>query len=130
MLVWELRHYARGVVWPWPGEWGGGVSVLSAQRGAALLAFAKKKKSGVLGSVLGWKDEQLEGWRPVGAGRGHRGQSHSKPWLPAQRYRVKEDHASGGEKELLFPPVAHKGHSHAVSQADSPKQQPHPSLVM
>lgn len=60
-------------------------------------------KLGVLGSVLDWKDEQLEGWRPVGANRGHRGHSHSKPWLPAQRCRVKDDHASGVEKELLFP---------------------------
>lgn len=82
------------VLWPWP------VGQFLGPEGCCSSCL---HKMGVLGSVLDWKDEQLECWRPVGASRGHRGQSHSKPWLPAQRYGVKEDHASGGEKELLFP---------------------------
>ncbi len=83
------------VLWPWPG------GQFLGPEGCCSSCLCKL---GVLGSVLDWKDEQLEGWRPVGASRGHRGHSHSKPWLPAQRYGVKEDHASGAEKELLFPP--------------------------
>lgn len=82
------------VLWPWPG------GQFLGPEGCCSSCLCKV---GVLGSGLHWKDEQLEGWRPVGASRGHRGHSHSKPWLPAQRYGVKEDHASGAEKELLFP---------------------------
>lgn len=81
------------VLWPWPG----GQFLGAEGRWSSCL-----REPAVLDNVPDWKDEQLEGWRPVGAGRGHRGHSHSKLWLPAQRYGVKEDHASGGEKELLF----------------------------
>lgn len=119
--MWELRYYACGAVALARG------SILRPRGVLLLLPLAKL---GVLGSVLDWKDEQLEGWRPVGAGRGHRGHSHSKPWLPAQRYGVKEDHASGAEKGLLFPPWLTKDTAMQASQADSPKQQPHRSLVM
>lgn len=82
------------VLWPWPG------GQFLGPEGCCSTCLLKP---GVLGSVLDKKDEQLEGWRPVGAGRGHRGHGNSKPWLLAERYGVKEDHASGGKKELLFP---------------------------
>lgn len=62
------------VLWPWLGG-----QFLRAQRGASAFFFCLCKL-GVLGSVLDWKDEQLEGWRPVGANRGHRGHHHSKPF--------------------------------------------------
>lgn len=81
------------VLWPWPG---------GQFLGAEGCWSSCLREPAVLDNVLDWKDEQLEGWRPVGASRGHRGHSHSKLWLPAQRYGVKEDHASAGEKELLF----------------------------
>lgn len=55
------------VLWPWPG------GHFLGPEGCCSACLCKL---GVLGSVLGWKDEQLEGWRPVGAGRGHRGHSH------------------------------------------------------
>lgn len=80
------------VLWPWPG---------GQFLGAEGCWSSCLREPAVLDNVLDWKDEQLEGWRPVGASRGHRGHSHSKLWLPAQRYGVKEDHASAGEKELV-----------------------------
>lgn len=91
------------VLWPWLGG-----QFLGPQRWCSSCL----SKPGVPGN---WKDEQLEGWRPVWASRGHRGHIHWKPWLPAQRYGVKEDHASGGEKELLFP---------CGSQRTQPSSQP------
>lgn len=64
------------VLWPWLG------GQFLGPEGCFSFCLCKL---GVLGSVLDWKDEQLEGWRPVGANRGHRGHNHSKSWLPAQR---------------------------------------------
>lgn len=65
------------VLWPWLG----GVSSKDPEGCFSFFFFFFCLcKLGVLGSVLDWKGEQLEGWRPVGANRGHRGHNHSKPF--------------------------------------------------
>lgn len=58
-------------------------------------------KLGVLASVLAWKDVQLEGWRPVGANRGHRGHSYSKPWAPSSKVWAETGSCSWSRKGAL-----------------------------
>lgn len=129
-LMWELRCCACGAA---ALAWGsalvprGVLLLLPLQTGR--VGEEEEEEGGKPGSVLGWKDEQLEGWRPVGAGGGHGGHSHSKPWLPAQRCGVKEDHASGAEKELLFPRGSQRtqpcSQPSRLSQTTSPSFSPH-----
>lgn len=65
-------------------------------------------KLGVLASVLAWKDEQLEGWRPVGADRGHGGHSHSKAWAPSSKVWAETGSRSWSRKGALVCPVLTK----------------------
>ena len=111
------------VLWPWPG------GQFLGPEGCCFSSLYPQTR-GYWAVSWGWKDEQLDGWRPVGASRGHRGHHHWKPWLAAQRYGVKEDHASGVEKELLFPCGSQRTQPCSQPSRLSPKQQPHRSLVM
>lgn len=119
-LMLELRYDARGVV---ALAWG--VSSW-AQRGAARPASANWGYWAVC-----WTG-RMNSWRVGGQ------------WGPAKATEVtaiqnlgSQLKGTGWKRIMLLEqkkgscfPVAHKGHSHAASQADSPKQQPHRSLVM
>lgn len=58
--------------------------------------------------MLAWKDEQLEAWRPVGANRGHRGHSHSKPRAPSSKVWAETGSRSWSRKGALVCPFLTK----------------------
>lgn len=96
------------VLWPWPGG-----SLLKAQRGAAPLASANWGYWAVCWAV------RMNSWK-VGGQWGPAGATEvttiENLGCRLKGTGVKEDHASGAEKELLFPPV--------VSQRTQPRSQP------